>query len=68
MKISDSALDDFIRIYKEEFKTDIDMSQASEMALRLVTLYELLAKKAPYDENITLPDDPAHPPIGFRTS
>jgi hypothetical protein len=65
MKISDEELDEFVRLYKEEFNEDITSAQASEMAFRLVTLYELLAQKLP-EKHITPPDDPPPEPIGFR--
>jgi hypothetical protein len=65
MQISDEALEDFARLYKEEFNEDITRAQASEMAFRLVTLYELLAQKVP-EKHITRPDDSPPEPIGFR--
>jgi hypothetical protein len=49
MQISDDALDEFITIYKEEFKDDISRSDAIEMASRLLTLYQLLSRKLPND-------------------
>jgi hypothetical protein len=65
MKISEDALEEFARLYKEEFDEDITRAQASEMAFRLMALYELLAQKLP-DNHVTLPDDPPREPIGFR--
>ena len=70
MRIPDEALDEFIVIYKEEFGEVINRNEATEIASRIVTLYELLARK--------LPEKPAssrvptqrtgdHPQIGFRT-
>jgi hypothetical protein len=56
MQISDEAVDELIKLYKEEFNEDITRSQASEMAFRLVTLYELLSQKLPNRQEITLPD------------
>jgi len=46
-RISDKDLDEFIAIYKEEYGEDVSRSEASEMASRLVMLYQLLAKKLP---------------------
>lgn len=66
MKISDEAIDEFIRLYKKDYNEDITRSQASEMAFRLVTLYELLTQKLPNKQNITPPDDPSQQPIGCR--
>jgi hypothetical protein len=47
MRISDEALDEFIEIYREEFGEDISRNEASEMAIRILTLYTLLSKKPP---------------------
>ena len=47
MQLSEQTLDAFIAIYKEEYGEEISRKGASEMALRLVTLYELLLKKLP---------------------
>ncbi len=47
VQISDDALDEFIRIYKEEFKEDISRMEARDMASRLLTLYQLLSRKPP---------------------
>jgi hypothetical protein len=47
MRISDDALDEFVEIYKEEFGEDISRDAASEMAIRILTLYTLLSKKPP---------------------
>lgn len=73
-RIPDAELDEFIAIYKKEFGKELDRTEASEMASRLVMLYALLSRKVPetsaappsatrLDENP--PDD--RPPIGFRT-
>ena len=50
MKLSDEALDEFMRIYMEEFGEEITKAEASETASRVVTLYELLAKKLPGEQ------------------
>jgi hypothetical protein len=47
MQINGKALDEFISKYREEFGDEISRSEASEMAFRLVTLYEVLAKRLP---------------------
>jgi hypothetical protein len=49
MRINDTALDEFIQIYREEFGDEINRSDASEMAFRLVTLYETLSRRLPSD-------------------
>ena len=70
MKLSDEALDELIAIYKEDFGDEIDRKEASEMASRLVMLYELLAKKLPNEQISPEPmpqrDDPPRK-IGFQT-
>jgi hypothetical protein len=47
MRISDEALDEFVEIYRQEFGEDISQDEASEMAIRILTLYTLLSKKPP---------------------
>jgi hypothetical protein len=44
MRITDKAIDEFVELYKEEFDEDIDRAEASEIAFRLMTLYEALLK------------------------
>lgn len=70
MRISDQTLDEFIELYREEFGNAIGRSEASEMAFRLVRLYEALAQRLPRDEAPigTTPqiDEPRREPIGFR--
>ena len=75
MQISDEALNELMAIYKEEFGEEIDRREATEMAHRLLTLYELLAKPLPREHNVsprpTQHDEASgqddYPPIGFRT-
>ncbi len=71
MQISEEALNDFIAIYKEEFGEDIDRKEATEMAHRLLSLYDLLARKLPGEQISTSPtpqiDNPLPPQAGFRT-
>lgn len=70
VKISDEALNEFIAIYKEDFGDEINRKEASEMASRLVMLYEFLAKKLPNEQISPEPmpqlDDPPRK-IGFHT-
>jgi hypothetical protein len=70
MQISDEAIDEFIRIYKKEFKNQLDRKEASEIASRVIVLYQLLAKKLPNEQEtsgVTPPgtDDPPRK-IGFQ--
>jgi hypothetical protein len=58
MQIPDKALDEFIKLYKKEFKEDILRAEASEMAFRLMALYELFSKKLPNEQKLPPPDDP----------
>ncbi len=74
MNITEDALDELIVIYKEEFGEEISRAQASEIAQRVLTLYEILSKKLPNEQRVppspTQHDDERpndHPPIGFRT-
>ena len=69
MQISDEALNEFIAIYKAEFGEEISRRDASEMALRVLRLYDLLARKLPNGKapapTATQPID-GRPPIGFQ--
>lgn len=64
MRITEEALNEFIKIYNKECGEELNRSEASKMASRVVALYELLAKKLS-DENAKPPKN-EHPPIGFR--
>jgi hypothetical protein len=68
MRISDQALDEFIELYRKEFGEEIGRNQASEMAFRLVRLYEALAQRPSGEESSTTPpvEEPHREPIGFR--
>jgi len=70
MQISDEALSEFIIAYKEEFGEEISRKDASEMALGVLRLYELLTRRLPNADATTAattqPTDHS-PPIGFRT-
>jgi hypothetical protein len=66
MRISDKAVDEFIQIYREEFGEELDRSDASEMAFRLVTLYEALVKRLPSDARPRSTGDSLQRKIGFR--
>jgi hypothetical protein len=70
MQISEEAIEEFVLIYKEEYGEDISRAEASEMAHRLLTLYELLAQPVPGEHNDSprpTQHDDDRPPIGFRT-
>ncbi len=70
MHISEKALDEFIAIYKEEFGEEISRGDASEMAFRLVTLYERLAKRLPEEIGagpLMPTEHHSQQTIGFRT-
>ena len=68
MRIADETLDQFIRLYKEEYGEELTRSEASEMAFWLVTLYEALSKRLPIDDvpSAMPPDDAPRQSIGFR--
>jgi hypothetical protein len=69
MQISDDSISEFIKLYKEEFGEELSRGDAEEMASRLTTLYELLAKKLP-NERTSAPKPPDAPPrpAGFLRS
>lgn len=66
MQISDEAVSEFMRIYKEEYGEELSRGEADEMASRLVTLYGLLMKKLPNEQTV-VPRPPDEPPrsMGF---
>ena len=57
MKINDEALEEFIALYRAEFKKDISREDALEMAMRLVNLYLLIYRPLPGERG-----DKATPP------
>lgn len=59
MRLSEEAIQEFASLYKEEFGEKLTKAEATEMAYRFVTLYELLAKPLPGER---LPRKPATPP------
>lgn len=70
MQVPDEALNEFIEIYKTEFGEEISRKDANEMALSVLRLYELLARKLP-NKSLTTPaatqPTEGRPSIGFRT-
>ncbi len=71
MQIDDDALSEFLTLYNEEFGEDISRKEASEMAHRLLMLYDVLAKKLPGEQDPASLQQPNeeddHPRVGFRT-
>jgi len=74
VRLSDEQLNEFIAIYRREYKEDITRARALEMATNLLSLYQLLSRKLPNEHSASqypkLPDDlhhDDHPQIGFRT-
>jgi hypothetical protein len=70
-RFSDEELDEFAELYKEECGQELSRKEASEIAFRLLTFYELLARKLPNEHNApphAAQRDDDHGPIGFRTS
>lgn len=51
MQISDEALDEFIAVYKKEFRRDLNRGTALEMAERVLRLYHLISMKLPSEDN-----------------
>lgn len=64
MRITDEAVDEFIKLYREEFGHEISRSEASKIAFELITLYETLAKRLP--NGLVASDEKPNRPIGFR--
>lgn len=61
VKVSDEALDEFVALYKDEFKEDLTRAEASEMVHRLLMLYELLSQKLPDGESAPASISPQRP-------
>ena len=57
MQLSPQAIQDFKRIYKEEYGQDISDDQAREMGMRLVRVFMVILKV-----NGSPPSPPQHPP------
>lgn len=66
MRITDEAVDEFIKLYREEFGHEISRSEASKIAFELVTLYETLAKRLPNGFVFLTSDETPRQRIGFR--
>ena len=66
MRIQDTALNQFIQICREEFGEEISRSEASEMAFRLVTLYQALSRRLASDAYLQLAVDPPRQKFGFQ--
>jgi hypothetical protein len=47
MRISPEAIEEFKKIYREEFGDDLTDDQAQECALRFLRLFQLLLKPLP---------------------
>ena len=47
MRPSDEGVEEFRRLYEELYGEEIDVDAAREMASRVLTLYELLARPLP---------------------
>lgn len=75
VRLSDEQLNEFIAIYRREYKEDITRAQALEMATNLLSLYQLFSRQLPSEhsasQNSKQHDDENHrndhPGIGFRT-
>ena len=58
MRISDDRLEELRRIYKTEIGEEISLAEVSEMAYRLVFLYQIIGRP--------LPDELSSPGPGGR--
>jgi hypothetical protein len=54
MQLSDAAIQEYIRLYREDFGEELSIGEARVIATRLVTLYEVLCRPVP-EENATQP-------------
>lgn len=59
MKINDQALEEFMTLYRAEFKKEIPRQDALEMATRLINLYLLIYRPLPNERG-----DKATQPLG----
>ena len=50
MRLSEEAIQEFASLYKEEFGEELTKAEASEMAYRLMVLYEQLSKPLPDEQ------------------
>jgi aldehyde:ferredoxin oxidoreductase len=67
---TDDRVEELRRLYKDAYNEEISVEEAREMASRLVTLYELLARKLPNEQKSLPkskpPDDDPPRKIGFQ--
>ncbi|HXW21298.1 MAG TPA: hypothetical protein VEK14_00140 [Rhodomicrobium sp.] len=47
MQLSDQAIQEFIRRYREAYGEELPLAEARDMASRLVALYEVLSRPLP---------------------
>lgn len=57
MKIDETELYEFMKLYEDEFGEDISLNDAKEMAERIAELYEVLARPLPSETNTDLEKD-----------
>jgi len=50
MEFSDESMEDFRRIYRQEYGEEISVPDAREMGRRLITLYHLLRQPYPGEQ------------------
>jgi hypothetical protein len=50
MQISDEDLEEFRRIYKEEFGEEISLAEAQTMGNRLIELFRIIMRPLPGEE------------------
>ena len=54
MDLDQESIDELRRIYKQEFGEELSDADAREMATRVLTLYELLSRPLPRQEDTRL--------------
>jgi len=68
MQLTEQDLAEFQTAYAEAFREQVTTSEASEMASRVLKLYELLTTPLPGEGTTTLDQDvPAEVPSGQRS-
>ena len=56
MEISNKRLREFQEAYKKEFNEEVSLEESREMLTRVVTLYQLLSRPLPGEENEEMPE------------
>lgn len=58
MQLSDTAIQEYIQLYREDFGEELTIGEARAIATRLLTLYEMLCRPLPDRDATQPPFDP----------